>query len=135
MAATQIIPNTGTQFTATFAAGAAIAGTSQKPILVYLTAEMAVSSTTAAATDEAIGTVIDTVASGEQVTVYLFGPIMQMTAGETIAAGEFVGPSTVTAGHVDDADATGDVIVGKALQAAVVGEQLAVLCNCLTLAL
>jgi len=127
MAATQIVPNTGTQFTSTFTADAAIAGSSQTPLLVYLSAEMNVTGAPTTSTTECIGTVIDSVADGEPVTVYLFGPIMQMTAGETIAMDEWVCPSAVTAGYVDDADTTGDYICGKALQAAVVGEQMAVL--------
>lgn len=129
MAATQIFPNSGTQFAYTFEASAAIAATSEQPLLVDITGEGTVAATATTATLQGIGFVIDNVASGEQVTVYLVGPVINGTAGETIAAEEPVGPSTVTAGRLDDADATGDFIVGTALQAAVVGEKIAVLCG------
>jgi hypothetical protein len=53
--------------------------------------------------------------------------ISKAIAGETIAAGEFVCPSSVTAGRVDDADTATDRIIGTALTGGDVGEVISVL--------
>ena len=113
---------------ATFAAGAAISGSWATPIAVYLSAEWAVTTTatsSGSSTYNILGFCVDTVASGENVTVYLVGDILMGTAGEDIAAGEWVTASAATAGYLDDADTTSDIIAGMALMAAGAGEPIA----------
>lgn len=103
-----------------FTASAAISGTTSLPVGVTLTAENTVTLATTVTSQVVIGVVNVAVASGEQAPVHLVSDnsVVVMTAGETIAAGEFVSPSTVTAGYVDDADVAGDFIIGMALNAA-----------------
>ena len=116
-----------------FYADAAITGTTDLPVLVYLTASSRLGVTTiptssASSTYNALGTVDTAVAAGETVPVNLIAgsSIIVMTAGETIAAGEYVCPSEATAGYVDDADTTSDIIIGIALTGGDAGELISV---------
>ncbi len=56
-----------------------------------------------------------------EVTLTVMG-VTKIFAGETIAAGDLLCPSSVTAGRVDDADASTDTIIGVALQGGDAGE-------------
>lgn len=65
-------------------------------------------------------------AAGKVAEVMVMG-VTKMIAGETIAAGELVCPSSITAGRVDDADTSTDRILGKCLVGGLVGEYITVL--------
>lgn len=65
-------------------------------------------------------------AAGKAAEVMTSG-VSKMIAGETIAPGEFVCPSSVTAGRVDDADTATDRIIGTALTGGDAGELISVL--------
>lgn len=53
--------------------------------------------------------------------------VTKCIAGETIDEGEYVCPSAVTAGRVDDADTATDRIIGMALTGGAAGEYISVL--------
>lgn len=65
-------------------------------------------------------------AAGYAASVMVDG-VTKVICGETIAAGELLCPSSVTAGRVDDADTSTDRIVGQALADGVAGDLIPML--------
>lgn len=90
--------------------------------LVVLASDGQVDVATATSTDRPLGVLQnDPAAAGRAASVLVTG-ISNVICGETIAAGEMLCPSSVTAGRVDDADTATDTIVGIALEGGEAGE-------------
>lgn len=119
------VPSGGPQEARSYVAGAAIAASHANPLAVKLSADNTVITCTTDSTETVAGVVYDNVASGDDVAVWN-GHVICI-AGEPIARDEWVCPSAVTAGRVDDADTSTDRAFGKALSAAAAaGDRLVV---------
>ncbi len=111
--------------TITLEAGASLASDQYK--LVTLASDGQVDVTGAAAANTPIGILQNKPSAAGQAAEIMIDGISKAIAGETIAAGELVGPSTDTAGRVGDADTTADVIIGMAITGGAAGETISVL--------
>ncbi len=109
----------------TLEAGASLSSDQYK--LVSLASDGQVDVTGATATNTPIGILQNKPSAAGTAAQIMIDGISKAIAGETIAAGELVGPSTDTAGRVGDADTTGDVIIGMAITGGDAGETISVL--------
>lgn len=112
-------------FTITVEAGSDLSSDQFK--LVTLASDGQIDVTTNTSTTAVLGVLQNKPsAAGRAAEVMVYG-ITKVIAGETIDEGEFVCPSSVTAGRVDDADTATDRIVGIALSPGDAGELISVL--------
>ena len=108
-----------------FDAGANLSSDQYK--LVTLASDGRVDVTGATRTNTPIGILQNKPSAAGQAAEIMVDGISKAIAGETIAAGELVGPSSDTAGRVGDADTITNVIVGMAITGGAAGETISVL--------
>lgn len=112
-------------FKLTLPAGSSLA--SDKNKLVVLATDGQIDVATGAHTARPVGVLQNSpTAAGEAATIMVTG-VVKCIVGEIVTAGALVCPSSGTAGSVDLADATGDVIIGIALSAGAIGDVIPVL--------
>jgi len=109
----------------TLVAGADLSSDQYK--LVTLAADGQLDVTGAVSSNNFIGVLQNKPSAAGQSAEVMVSGVSKMIVGATITAGDELVPSAVTAGRVDPTPATGERIVGVALESGAVGELISVL--------